>query len=1472
MCAGSGAYLTKLNLTSGPSLALSIDTLPNVVLRNPGSAAATNLQVSTSGFAFSQDCPALLNPGAECNLLLSGGPGTLTVSATNAPAQTIALPAVSRSSSTLVYAPHELDFGIITASDPPVSRTVTVSNLDPTMVTTALPVTFPGNSNDTIHLSGNCPGFGSSQPLQPGASCHLVVQVSVPSTLTAASPLQATWSSGASSLTLAGFAEPGAFHPSSTAIDFGTQFVGGLRLPRYLYLSNNSATAIPHSSIELPSLSPFTVTDRCPAFLEAHTVCQIQIDYSSPQTSSDSMTLSLDQGIEVLVTGKTIPQPGTSGQTVNPNLAVSPTSLDFPNAVVVTGTSASTLTAIVTNTGAQPFPVGIGMTGDFIDSTNCTGSLAGGASCSVVVTFTPSQPGTRQGLLSVSTGAASTPVYVTLSGTALPILPANNGSLDLGGTPVGQPITEWYKITQPLSRLIATASGDFKVLLAEDIGYGHGQAAASEFTSSATGSCINCWIGVQFLPSTAGPHQGTLRFTSTSNGAAYTVALQGEGLPLTGLLLTPSQQDFGPVAVHSSSPASLFTLTNLTASNVTFAAPSISGDFVIRGGVTGGPACIGTVAPGASCFVQVAFAPTAMGPSAGALTLASDGGTAKATLTGYGSPDTGLSLNPAALVFSNVPSPTATQQVITVSNTGAYDLEIGSLSSTSSAFQTSTTCGILTAGSNCSITMNFVPQNAQVSASLSIPVTSSAPGAPQTTYSVPLSGNYTVEDSGLQILPAVSDFGPTATGISGIVRQFLVNNLTTQAVDLVLSLPRQFSLTEQPCSTLAAGQGCTFSMAFTPLTNGDVTGTIAAHSTPVGGGTTLSGLGYVKGFGTGQAALTLTGDLLPGNLISFGQVPSGQTSISTLTMTNNGTNLMTIRRVTSEWPFLSTTTCGMPLSPSESCTITITYSPLNQAATGSSPAPFNTDSGTIVIESDAASSPQLIQLSGTVTPQYVTTPLNTAPVYAYTVSQGSLHFDATRAGEASSAQTIDLTNTGTRTIHVSGVRVPADFSVQGNCSTIVAGASCPLQLSFTPQASSSQTTSAILGALEILSDSSTSLEFVSLFGRATPSTLGISPAALDFGQALVGSSATMQSVVTNYSSSPVTIRSISASGDYSLQGNCPGPGGQLAPSASCALQITFRPVQEGERTGTVTISSSLTTLPLTINLTGTGTNPHLLFTPRILSFGDTALGASASLAVSITNSGNAPVSNIDASITGDYAIQKPCTVRTLTPGGRCDLTILFAPKAAGNRTGTLRITSSDPGSPMTVALTGNGVAPKSFVFSADGASTSTLTIKTGASAEYHLALAPQNGFTGTIVLNCTPVRAAQYASCSLLPSTVNLTGTSAQNSIATLNTVMKVTAAAAFSGQASRWAVLLLSFGIFFARRNSRNMLFLLLITGVTILASGCGSGGTVIINQDDPDLRYTPPGTYQYSVTASTVNGTPISRTIILKLIVTKP
>jgi hypothetical protein len=186
---------------------------------------------------------------------------------------------------------------------------------------------------------------------------------------------------------------------------------------------------------------------------------------------------------------------------------------------------------------------------------------------------------------------------------------------------------------------------------------------------------------------------------------------------------------------------------------------------------------------------------------------------------------------------------------------------------------------------------------------------------------------------------------------------------------------------------------------------------------------------------------------------------------------------------------------------------------------------------------------------------------------------------------------------------------------------------------------------------------------------------------------------------------------------------------------------------------------------------------------------------------------------------------------------------------------------------MTIPLAGNGTATPSFTLSVDGGIASTVKVKSGQPASYHLALTPQNGFAGPVVLNCTPVQAGQYATCSLLPSSVTLSGSTLQASVVTLNTVTETATSQIREGMAL--PLLLLPFGMCLFRRN-RQVFALALIATSTLFASGCGSGGTVIINKADPSLRYTPPGTYQYRVTATSATGTPLSQTVTLNLTVT--
>lgn len=680
-----------------------------------------------------------------------------------------------------------------------------------------------------------------------------------------------------------------------------------------------------------------------------------------------------------------------------------------------------------------------------------------------------------------------------------------------------------------------------------------------------------------------------------------------------------------------------------------------------------------------------------------------------------------------------------------------------------------------------------------------------------------------------------------------------------------MSLPRQFVLDGPACAGLAPNASCEFGVRFLPLANGAATGTIFVQAHPPDGDRTYDSIAYLEGYGVGSGTILLSGNLLPGGLLNFGQVGSGQSLSQTVMVTNGGASAVTVRRVISEWPFLATTDCGLPLAPGASCGVTVTYTPIDQisGAGGSAPSALNT--GSLVIESDAASSPDVVDLVGTVSPIVVTTPSNTAPFASLVASAGSLSFAATRVGSASEPQVVRLSNTGSATILIDSLRAGSDFSVSGDCRVLVPASSCDVAIAFTPQIDASGAATPAeeprVGALEISSNASTALEFVSLLGTANPGVLAFSPAALNFGNVIVGQAAGLAVQVTNTSSSAVTFSGIVATGDYGVSGSCSSAGGDLAASASCTLQIEFAPSQTGVRPGVVSLVTSDSSMNFNLNLTGSGIQSHLEITPVRLDFGSLALGSSANLSLSLTNTGSAALSGLMLAAGGDYAVTTPCRTTTLAPGASCSATVTFTPSATGDRSATLTVTSSDPSSPESVILSGSGIESGSFLLSVDGGSTSTVATQSGHPANYTLTLTPQNAFAGDVVFNCTPVQPAQYATCSILPSSLTL-GAGPQSATVAINTVTSQSATAT-AGRSAGTIVLCLCCPLLLLFRTRRglgvNLAAITLLLAV-LTAAGCGGGG-------DPSLRYTPTGTYQYQITATSVSGTRITRTVTLMM-----
>jgi len=60
--------------------------------------------------------------------------------------------------------------------------------------------------------------------------------------------------------------------------------------------------------------------------------------------------------------------------------------------------SSTMQSVLVSNTGSFAFAVTLALSGDFTLTNGCPATLAGGASCTVLVGFVPSQPGPRDGV------------------------------------------------------------------------------------------------------------------------------------------------------------------------------------------------------------------------------------------------------------------------------------------------------------------------------------------------------------------------------------------------------------------------------------------------------------------------------------------------------------------------------------------------------------------------------------------------------------------------------------------------------------------------------------------------------------------------------------------------------------------------------------------------------------------------------------------------------------------------------------------------------------------------------------------------------------------------------------------------------------------------------------------------------------------------------------------------------------------
>jgi phospholipase C len=203
---------------------------------------------------------------------------------------------------------------------------------------------------------------------------------------------------------------------------------------------------------------------------------------------------------------------------------------------------------------------------------------------------------------------------------------------------------------------------------------------------------------------------------------------------------------------------------------------------------------------------------------------------------------------------------------------------------------------------------------------------------------------------------------------------------------------------------------------------------------------------------------------------------------------------------------------------------------------------------------------------------------------------------------------------------------------------------------------------------------------------------------LKFGSQGVGTtSPSTVAPLTNNLSTPVTISSIKASGDFAQTNQCPHI---LKPGYSCPVKVTFTPTALGTRNGSLTIEDDAPGSPQTVAMDGVGSlvnfgpvRPDTAF--KVIKFGGKATATAA-----FANVGTRPVTISKVAIRGigarGFSQTNNCG-GTLAAGRSCTFKITFTPtpqtyELYGIEVASLIVYDDAPGSPHRVHLEGTGTA------------------------------------------------------------------------------------------------------------------------------------------------------------------------------------
>ena len=399
--------------------------------------------------------------------------------------------------------------------------------------------------------------------------------------------------------------------------------------PLYVTVQNNGP-AIAVSSVAITP--PFVIaSNSCgTTSLPANGDCNVGLEFAPTQAGTVAGLLTF-----VDAAGTQTLQLSGSGE-APPTDILNTNSLAFPNTAVGQISAVSIQTQVtITNTGDLPlnFPANnaITVSGPFQVTTDFATQIAPHhpGTGTISVQFAPTQTGVATGTLTINDSIRTQTVVLSGTGVAPP---AFNVS------PTRLTFTNQQPGVASAPQVLTVINGGGAPM--DNVGFQiTGQAAASYALGATTcGATLNngssCTVQVIFTPAGTGTITAALAVSSSTLGvAAISVPLNGAGQLAAGLGTNPSQLVFPVVGAGQSSTAQPVTVTNSSNYAIGSVTLSVTAPFSLAQNN-----CTGGLAAGANCTAGVVFQPSAAGPAAASLTIASSvvATPAKVALSGTG--------------------------------------------------------------------------------------------------------------------------------------------------------------------------------------------------------------------------------------------------------------------------------------------------------------------------------------------------------------------------------------------------------------------------------------------------------------------------------------------------------------------------------------------------------------------------------------------------------------------------------------------------------------------------------------------------------------------------------------------------------------------------------------------------------------------------------------------------------------------